>query len=536
MNPKYMIAAAIAILSLAATTAAPPRLTINIVMGTMRASDIERYSANMTDGGLRRLAAEGVVCRNASYDYRSTTTPVSLATLSTGAQPCVHGVIGDSWYDYADNSIVGLIDDDKEQSVKYSTGSGSYSPRRLIAPTLGDALAAENEHSKIVTIAVDPLSAIILAGKSGEVYWAETVQTHWTTSSYYADRLPAWLTQYNSQDTNSFYELSRWSTLYDFDKYVNSQVSVIEGVYNTSSKQVRLVDDPDLKRAATRIGRMRYTPAGNTMLLELATSMITVGKMGQDDDPDILNICLDTSRYIAEAYGPESVEYEDMLYRLDKDLDEFLRFVEAQFADRSQLLITFTAAHGTSPSYNPPGKQPAERFNDRQMQVIINAFLGARYGSDDYITGYRNNSLYLDHNLLFRKNIPLDKVQDEIAAFALQFRGVAQAVSAQAMRNASFGEGQNRLMQQSYYPSRSGDVAINLMPGWIDERDGVRSLAGSAYNYDRRVPMILFGGGLEGCEVDSEVDMTNLAASTAHILGIDAPAASGGRILSEVRR
>ncbi len=74
------------------------------------------------------------------------------------------------------------------------------------------------------------------------------------------------------------------------------------------------------------------------------------------------------------------------------------------------------------------------------------------------------------------------------------------------------------------------------MPGWIDERDGVRSLAGSAYNYDRRVPMILFGGGLEGCEVDSEVDMTDLAASTAHILGIDAPAASGGRILSEVRR
>ena len=131
---------------------------------------------------------------------------------------------------------------------------------------------------------------------------------------------------------------------------------------------MRLVDDPDLKRAATRIGRMRYTPAGNTMLLELATSMITVGKMGQDDDPDILNICLDTSRYIAETYGPESVEYEDMLYRLDKDLDEFLRFVEAQFADRSQLLITFTAAHGTSPSYNPP-RQAAGRTVQRQADA-----------------------------------------------------------------------------------------------------------------------------------------------------------------------
>lgn len=536
MNFKSMIVAAAAVCAMPVLSASePPRLTINIVVGSMRAADLERYADNFTEGGFRRLMRDGANYRNASYDYQLTVTPVSLATISTGAQPSVHGIIGDAWYDYADNSLVNLIDDAKEQSVRFSTGSGNYSPRRLIAPTLGDALTAADERSKVVSIAADPLSAIIMAGRSGEAYWAETQQTHWTTSSWYAQRLPSWIEQYNSHDTNQFYELVRWTTLYDYDKYRNSEVSVIEGVSNTSSKRVKLVGDPDLKLASSRIGRMRYTPAGNTMILEFASSMVTLDKLGADAVPDILNICLDPARYMAEVYGPESVEYEDMLYRLDRDLAEFLTFVTAQFDDPSQLLVTLTSDHGSSPSYNPSGKQPRERFNHRQMEVIVNAFLGARYGSDDYIVGYRNNTIYLDHNLLYRKNIELDTIQEQIAAFLLQFRGVSYAVSARAMRNSSFGSGQGRFMQQSFYPARSGDVAINLMPEWIDERDGCRSLSGSAYNYDRRVPLIICGYGVRAGNVDREVDVTDLAPTTAHLLGIDAPAASCGRILDEAR-
>lgn len=535
MRLKSIIVAALALCHLTAWSAEPPRLTINIIVGSMRAGDLERYAANFTEGGFRRLMRDGANYRNAAYDYQLTTTPVSLATITTGAQPSAHGIIGESWYDYADNSLVTLIDDNREQSLRFSTGSGNYSPRRLIAPTLGDALSAADDNSKIVSIAVDPLAAIIMAGKSGEAYWAETVQTHWTTSSYYVRNLPQWIEQYNTNGTNQFYELSRWTTIYDYEKYVNSEVSVIEGVSNTPAKRVKLVEDTDLKLASSRIGRMRYTPAGNKMILEFATSMITIGKMGGDTSPDILNLYLDPARYIAEAYGPESVEYEDMLYRLDKELEEFLTFVTAQFTSPSQLLVTLTSDHGTSPSYNPSGKRAAERFNHRQMEVIVNAFLGARYGSDNYITGYRNNSIYLDHNLLYRKNIELDTIQEQIAAFVLQFRGVSHATSARAMRNTSFGEGAGRAMQQSFYPARSGDVVITLMPGWIDERDDCRSLSGSAYNYDRRVPMIICGAGVAAGNVDRRVDITDLAATTAHLLGIDAPAAACGDILDEAR-
>ena len=103
--------------------AARPRLVVNIVVSSMRADDLDRYAANFSNGGFRRLTEGGAVFTDASYDYMQTTTPVSLATISTGAMPSTHGVVADRWFDYVGNKSVSLIDDAKEQSVNYSGGS-----------------------------------------------------------------------------------------------------------------------------------------------------------------------------------------------------------------------------------------------------------------------------------------------------------------------------------------------------------------------------------------------------------------------------
>lgn len=59
--------------------------------------------------GLRRLLDGGTVFADSRYDYQQTTTPVSLATLTTGAMPSTHGVIGARWRDYVENNAVELI-------------------------------------------------------------------------------------------------------------------------------------------------------------------------------------------------------------------------------------------------------------------------------------------------------------------------------------------------------------------------------------------------------------------------------------------
>lgn len=514
-------------------TAERPRMVINLVVSGMHANDLVRYEHNFCNDGFRRLMRSGVVCGDAHYDYALTSTVAGLATLTTGTQPSTHGIVGHRWWNYVDSSLVELITDRKARPVEFSTGSGNYSPHRLVAPTIGDMLLMEDSQSKQFTIAVDATSAIVLNGRRGVAYWAETNQTHWTTSSAYLERVPSWVAEYNRHDTNNFYTLTRWTPLHTAASYCNSEVAVMEDI---TDKQTKLLTDVNLKLANTLYGRMCYTPAGNTMLLKFARSLIALEHLGQDGSPDMLNICFDASRYIAETYGTESIEYEDMLYRLDRDLAEFLTYVYAQVSNPDHIVITLSSDHGMAPSYNPVGETPRERFNIRQMEVIVNAFLGARYGSEDYILGTANNAIYLNHELILKKRLVLESIREEVAIFMLQLRGIATALSTTAMRNTSFSEGRTRLMQQSYYATRSGDVMFDLMPGWMVEEDGIRSSSLSGYNYDSHIPLIIYGGGIEAQRIDREVNATEFAPTMAHLLQIAAPWASTTKPMKEVTK
>lgn len=515
--------------AVAAIAQSSPRLVVNIVVSSMGANDLDRYANNFSSTGFRRLINGGQRFTNASYNYMQTTTPVSLATLTTGAMPSTHGVVADRWFDYVSNKPVSLIDDTKEQSVNYSGGSGSYSPRNLIAQTLSDALKQQHPDSHIATIAVEPLSAIVMAGHSGEVYWMESLQSSWTTSSYYSKELPKWIADYNYDDRNEDLAIKRWTPLLPYDNYLNSQVSVIEDIQSKTNKRIVHVQDTPLAKGTMDdiYYQMCYTPTGNSAMLAFARELVTRNQMGRDEVPDMLNIVLDTPRMISNRFGPESVEYEDMLYRLDRDLETFFSFLASQVESPRQLLIVLTSDHGTSPSFNSQA-EPRERFNVRQAEVITNAFIGSQYGNGEWVLGYVDRAIYLNHNLIMDKGLTLEKVQNDVATFVMQLRGVSQAVTAEAMRGSYFGSGYGRKIQNGFYPRRSGDVVINLMPEWIEERDQTRSMSGSMYRYDCQVPLIIYGADCQTTLREEPIDMTSLAVAEAQILGITAPSAAEG--------
>ena len=517
-----------------ATAAEQPRLLVNIVVSGMRTDDLVRYNKNFSNGGFNRLINNGAYFTNASYDYMQTTTPVGLATLSTGAMPSTHGVVSDSWFDYVGNKRVSLIEDSKEQCVNYSGDAIGYSPRQLIAETISDAMIQSDSTSQVATIAIEPLSAIVTAGHSGEVYWMETLQTAWTTSSYYAKELPAWITQYNQTDKNLDFLTKRWNALLEYDNYINSRVACIEGLKSKQNKRIDHIEEDAAainKIFSDEYEQMCYTPTGNSALLAFAKQMVANNKMGGDEVPDILNIVLDTPRKICSRFGPESVEYEDMLYRLDRDLEEFISFVTAQVTDPQQIVVTLCSDHGTSPSFDIESNH-VERFNVRQAEVITNAFIGAQHGNGEWVLGYIDRAIYLNHDLIIEKGLSLKDMQHDVATFMMQLRGVSHAVAAEAMRNTYFGSGYGRKIQNGFYPRRSGDVIINLMPEWIEEKENVRSSSGSMYLYDREVPLIIFGGGVTKGKYSQKVDMTSLATTEARLLGIGSPSAAEGEVLN----
>ena len=508
-----------------------PKLVVNIVVSSMRAADLERYADGFGEGGFKRLMREGATFTDAEYDYALTSTEAGLATLTTGAQPSVHGVVGRSWWNHTDGSRHDIIADKKSHPVPFSTGSISCSPYRLQAPTLGDMVVDGIAGSKQITIAIEPYSAIVMNGRRGVAYWVERNKTYWTTSSAYVNDVPAWVARYNNDNTNDYYRLKRWEPKGKVVSYLNSEVAVVEGI---NGKTTKLLSDVNLDLDNSAYGHMCYTPAGNTMVFEFASQAVAQEKLGADATTDVLNICLDTPRYIAETYGPESIEYEDMLYRLDATLAEFLAYIYAQAGGKDNVIVVLTSDHGTSPSYNPQGGAERERFNHRQMEVIVNAFLGAHHGTGNYVLGFANNALYLDQELIISKKLTVEAIQEEVATFLLQLRGVSTAISATALRNTSFGEGRMRLVQQSFFATRSGDVVIDFMPGWIVESRDYRSTSNAGYRYDRSVPLIISGGGIAPKRIEHTVSIVEVAPTIANNIGVESPWASSSRPIKEI--
>lgn len=520
----------------------PPRLVVQVVVSSMRAGDLDRYMPNFGEGGFRRLAENGVRYTQCRYDCQQTTTPVSLATLSTGAMPSTHGVIGTAWSDYVDNRTVRLLEDKTVRCLDYHNGDGGgYSPSNLVAPTLTETLLAHAPQSRTATVALDPTSAIVTNGRGGNVFWMDSIGCNWSTSSFYAPALPEWVRKRNREKFALNFRMERWATLLPVERYVNDRyadILTLEELRKIRKDDKRQAERfraiPSLVHVRSDFDALRYTPAGNTAVLEFAKAVLSQFNMGHDGRTDLLSICLDASRTIVEAYGPESIEAEDMYYRLDRDLAEFLNFLYAQVPEE-RVLVVLVSDHGTSPSYDL-AQEHTDRFNVRQFEVIVNGFLSARYGQGDWVLRYEGKSLYLNHNTVYEKGLDLAEIQNETAVFAMQFRGVSHALSATAMRTSYFGSGYARRIQNGFYPRRSGDVAVNLMPGWIEQRQGIRSASGSMYRYDTHVPLVFAGCGLTPGRIERDVEPTSVAPTLARLLGIDEPAAAEGTVLEEIVR
>lgn len=517
---KRLLTTLLLFATLTATAANKPRLVVQIVVGSMRAGDLERYETCFSENGFRRLMRESACFEEGRYPFQQTTTPVTLATLATGATPSMHGVVGDEWQDYTTNLPVDLIDGNR--------GPGGY---HLVAPTLAETLRRTHNKSRAVSIGLDAEGAILLGGRSGEVYWVDPETAEWSSSLYYTHSLPEWLAQCNREGFNISYLLPFWEQLLDQQRYQNTRSFDIR--LNTGSK--RSTPPSGLRRITPRsyIERLRYTPAGNAAVLAFAKQCLAQNRMGGDEVPDLLNIYLDTPRYLTELYGPESIEVEDMYYRLDRELADFLTFLYAQVSPE-ECLVVLTSDHGTSDSYDLDPEHPAERFNTNQFRVIANGFLNVRYGAGHWVLGYRNQALYLNHTLIYERNLDLAKLQNELAIFALQFSGVSHAMAASDLRSAYFADGYAHRIQNSYYARRSGDVLLNLQPGMIEERDAVCSTSGSMYAYDTRVPLYIGGCGIAAERFDEQIEMTALAPTLALLMGIQAPDATEGRPLKQI--
>lgn len=505
-----------------------PKLVVNIVVGQMRYDYLLRFADNFGEKGFHTLVREGSLCTRAMYDYALTRSGSGLATLSTGANPAMHGVVGERWFNYTTGEAVDLAVDKKAYTTGGDEYDGQYSPRGLIASTVGDQLKSNTKDSKVVSIALDPRSAVVMGGHAADaVYWLNAKDGKWVTSNYYASVLPKWVEKFNDEGSIVGYSSQKWDITKPLKVYHNEEYTDI------AIDSTKGISFDFLTRKKYDYARLSATPAGNTLVKDFAVQSIIYEGLGNDDAPDILNVVFDASRYIGEKYGTGSIEVEDSYYRLDADIAALLGFLDTQVG-RDHLLVVLTSDHGASEPIRANSRVPSGLFDNGQFAAIISGFLGAQLGSGDWLLKFENRQIYLNRSLIYQKGHNLEDIQNRVANFAIQFSGVSQAMTATALQNGHFSGGVLGKMQNSFFPRNSGDVTINLMPGWIEYTEGVRSDSGSPYNYDTHVPLIWYGSVVGNRDVEHDVNMSDVAPTIADILGIAPPPAATGTPIPEI--
>ena len=272
-----------------------PKLVIGIVVDQMRYDYLNRFSDRYGENGFKKLIKNGFSLENAHYSYIPTYTAVGHASIFTGTTPNNHGVISNNWYDKFLKKSIYCVTDESYITIGNQTDAGKRSPKRLFTSTISDQLnLAQNKKGKTIGIAIKDRSAILPIGHSADAaYWFQGYdQGQWISSSFYMNKLPEWVSNFNNSKIADQYLTSNWNTLYNIDTYTNSinDDNIFENLFVGESTSTFPHNIPELRKDNGNFNILKAIPAGNTFTFDFAKAAIENEKLGERNGIYIFNV------------------------------------------------------------------------------------------------------------------------------------------------------------------------------------------------------------------------------------------------------
>jgi predicted AlkP superfamily pyrophosphatase or phosphodiesterase len=521
-----------------------PRLIVGIIVEQLRYDQIERFRNRFGENGIRKLLNEGTFFQSASFDYLLTQSAPGHATIATGAEPSYHGITSDTWFLPLRNEQVYCTKDINVDPTGGSIESGLHSPVNLQASTFTDELkVSSGGKSKIFGVGLKEHAAILSAGHAADgAYWYDNNSGTWMSSTYYTDSLPFWVNDYNAMNYAGSFLNNPWLLARPPADY--SDCVPDSGKYEAGFNGKNYFPY-DLKKLSSRgkgeanrdFSILKETPFGNTFTTGFAKKLIETEELGRDDITDYIAVCYTATDYIGHRFGPSSYEMADAIMRLDKDIEDLLKYLNDNLGKKN-ILVYFTSAHGISevPGILESMRVPAGYFRQDQAMSLLKSYLKAIYGDGDWVKGYSEKQVYLNRTLIEDAKIPLEDIQKKVARFLIQFSGVSSAYPYYAFEANDFGNGNLKRIINNFSPLRSGDVIVTLNPGWV-ERDGIFvTNHNSPYECDSHVPLIWYGWSVSRATVTRKVNMADIAATLSSLCKVPYPNACTGEPMFELFR
>jgi predicted AlkP superfamily pyrophosphatase or phosphodiesterase len=512
-----------------------PKLVVGIVVDQMRWDFLYRYyDRYLADGGFKQMLSQGFSCENTLIPYTPTLTACGHTCIYTGSVPAISGIVGNEWWDYSVSQMVYCTGDTGTRTVGDNSVAGQMSPHHLLVSTIGDEMhLASNFHNKVIGISLKDRAAILPAGHSANgAYWYDDKTGEWITSSYYMKELPGWVRELNAKKMADQYFTQDWNTLYPVDSYVQSTPDDVPYENKPFGNSFPYL----LSRfAGKNYSVLPVTPYGNSFTFEMAKAAILGEQLGSGNFTDLLAISLSSPDYIGHTFGPNSIEAEDDFLRLDKDLGEFLRYLDKQVGKGNYLLF-LSADHGVAqiPAFLKDHKIPAGSVDESAITDQLNKLLKDKFKTDKLVIGTIYYQVYFDHNKMNEDRLNRDAVFRETIGFLSTRPGIARAIALDALNVSTLNSDIRNAVANGYYPGRSGDIQLIYLPQWIEGYESKGTTHGLWNPYDSHIPLVWYGWNIQPGQSNRRVSMSDIAPTLAAMLHIQMPNGSVGRPIEEI--
>jgi predicted AlkP superfamily pyrophosphatase or phosphodiesterase len=544
-----------------------PRLVLLIVVDQFRYDYLSRFGDLFGSRGIGRLMRAGASWTEANFDHVPTFTAPGHAVFMTGASPSQTGIIANEWYERETGRRVKSITDDSTMMLAGKPNEKGKSPRRLLCSTVGDELRlADGDRSKVIGISAKDRSAILPAGRrANAAYWFSTDNGNIISGTYYFEHLPEWVVRFNNRHMADALFGARWDRLLPNEAEYLRRAGKDDVPWENLDKSSadtnffpHVVTGGSAAPDKPFYRALDYTPFSNDMLVAFAEEAIANERLGAGDATDLLSVSFSANDYVGHRFGPYSQEAMDMTLRVDRQIGKLLDFVDARVGLGNTIVI-FTADHGASPVPEQAAllNLAGRRYQKADLLKVAGEGLQARYArrdrpATDYIQtfqnrdeteqGLLNSNFYLNRRALQRDGIDLDEAERVLGEAVLKLPGVARYFTRRQLENNSISPADPvaRRVLHGFYSQRSGDVIIVYEPYAIqfdppDDPTDPHSSAthGSPYSYDTHVPLIIMGRDFASGRYTQAAAPTDIAPTLAHVLGLEAPSCSVGRLLAE---
>jgi predicted AlkP superfamily pyrophosphatase or phosphodiesterase len=530
MRLKFL--AALAALSASATAATPPLPVAPQPPKLLVVISIDQFSADLWDEyrpqftrGLGRIAM-GTVFRNGYQSHAATETCPGHSTLLTGDRPATTGIVANIWVDQS------LTRSDKnvycaEDPLAPGSSSTAYkvSDKHLRVPTLGDRMKAAWPGSRNVAVSGKDRAAVMMSGHRADQRW------YWDGKQYVTDlsgvTTPQVVTRANAAIAPMLAAAGEGLQPPPFCAQ-KAQPVTLEG-------SGKVVGAGTLARAAGDQAGFRASPQFDASTLALAAGLVQEMQLGRGASPDVLSVSLSATDYVGHSYGPGGQEMCLQLLELDREIGDFLSFLDRSGVDYA---VALSADHGgldIPERLRLRGVADAARVDPALGATAMGKHIGQKLGlAGPVLIGDFSGDVFIDKGL---RPAERSRVLREALAEYRAHPQVAAAYSRDQIAKTDMPSGNPTgwtLLQKaraSYDSERSGDIVMMLKPHIMPIVDTSRYVAthGSPWYYDRRVPIAFWRKGFSPVAREEAIETADIMPTLAAILGLPltAPAIDG---------